>query len=221
LVLKDKLFEREPLPSQPIEHHYWSRGFKRIAGIDEAGRGAIAGPLFVGFVIFPQGYENPEIKDSKLLTSEKREELYEVICKEALCYAVSQATVEEINELGIIKAFFLAIERVLTQVKEQFKPELLLIDGPLCYPQYKGLQKALVKGDRLSLNIAAASILAKVSRDRYMREIAESYPQYGFEKHKGYATREHLLAIQKYGLSPLHRRAFKCFETFCKEERIT
>lgn len=218
MVLKGKLFEKETLPSQPIEIYYWSRGLKRIAGIDEAGRGAIAGPLFVGLVIFPQGYENPEIKDSKLLTPEKREELYEVICKEALCYAVSQATVEEINELGIIKALFLAIERTLAQVKEQFKPELLLIDGPLSYPHYKGLQKALVKGDRLSLNIAAASILAKVSRDRYMKEIAELYPQYGFEKHKGYATREHLLAIQKYGLSPLHRRAFKCFETFCKED---
>jgi len=218
LVLKGKLFEREPLPSQPIELHYWSRGFKRIAGIDEAGRGAIAGPLFVGLVIFPQGYENPEIKDSKLLTPEKREELYEVICKEALCYAVSQATVEEINELGIIKALFLAVERALKHVEAQFKPELLLIDGPLSFPQYKGLQKALVKGDRLSLNIAAASILAKVSRDRYMREMAELYPQYGFEKHKGYATKEHLLAIQKYGLSPLHRRAFKCFETFCKED---
>lgn len=203
------LFDKDSLKNQPIENIYWSRGFQRIAGIDEAGRGALAGPLFVGLVIFPRGYQNPSIKDSKLLAQEKREKLFEVITKEALFWAVSFASVEEINQMGIVRALFLAMERVLSQIEF---PDLLLVDGPIAIPQYKGLQKPYVKGDRISLSIGAASILAKVSRDRYMKELATKYPQYGFDRHKGYATKEHLLAIKKYGPSPHHRTAFKCFE---------
>ncbi len=203
------LFDKDFLILQPVENNYWSKGFQRIAGIDEAGRGALAGPLFVGLVIFPPGYQNPSIKDSKLLTPEKREELFEVIVRDALFWAVSSASVEEINQMGIVKALFLAVERVLSQIEP---PDLLLMDGPLAIPQYKGLQKALVKGDKISLSIGAASILAKVSRDRYMKELAKKYPQYGFDKHKGYATKEHLLSLKKYGPSPQHRIAFKCFE---------
>ncbi|MEZ0343617.1 MAG: ribonuclease HII [Caldimicrobium sp.] len=203
------LFDKDFLILQPFENNYWSKGFQRIAGIDEAGRGALAGPLFVGLVIFPPGYQNPSIKDSKLLTPEKREELFEVIVRDALFWAVSSASVEEINQMGIVKALFLAVERVLSQIEP---PDLLLMDGPLAIPQYKGLQKALVKGDKISLSIGAASILAKVSRDRYMKELAKKYPQYGFDKHKGYATKEHLLSLKKNGPSPQHRIAFKCFE---------
>lgn len=203
------LFDKDFLILQPVENNYWSKGFQRIAGIDEAGRGALAGPLFVGLVIFPPGYQNPSIKDSKLLTPEKREELFEVIVRDALFWAVSSASVEEINQMGIVKALFLAVERVLSQIEP---PDLLLMDGPLAIPQYKGLQKALVKGDKISLSIGAASILAKVSRDRYMKELAKKYPQYGFDKHKGYATKEHLLSLKKNGPSPQHRIAFKCFE---------
>lgn len=207
------LFDKRSLTFQIIERFYWSRGFSRIAGIDEAGRGALAGPLFVGLVIFPPGYQNPSIKDSKLLTPEKREELFEIILKEALEYAISSASVEEINQLGIVRALFLAVERALAQIRT---PDLLLIDGPQAIPQYRGLQKALIKGDRLSLSISAASILAKVSRDRYMLELAKKYPEYGFDKHKGYATREHLSAIKRYGPSPYHRITFKCFENLCE-----
>ncbi len=205
------LFRKDSLELSFIEKFYWSQGFNKIAGIDEAGRGALAGPLFVGLVIFPPGYYHPEIKDSKLLPPEKREKLYEIITKEALFWGVSSASVDEINQMGIIKALFLAIERVLSQVE----PDLLLIDGPLILPNYRGVQKALVKGDRLSLSIGAASILAKVSRDRYMMELSKEYPEYGFDKHKGYATRKHLLAIEKYGPSPHHRISFKCFDKLC------
>ncbi|MFN3568072.1 MAG: ribonuclease HII [Caldimicrobium sp.] len=192
-----------------IEEFYWKQGFQRIAGIDEAGRGAIAGPLCVGLVIFPKDYKNSQIKDSKLLSPAKREKLYEIICQDALEYAIAMATSDEINEFGIIKALFLAIERCLKQIN-QF--DLLLVDGPLQVPYFKGIQKSLIRGDKLSLSIAGGSILAKVTRDRYMEEIAKKYPQYGFEKHKGYATREHLEALKKYGVCPIHRHNFKCFK---------
>ncbi|MFN3406642.1 MAG: ribonuclease HII [Caldimicrobium sp.] len=196
-------------PLNPIEEFFWKQGFQRIAGIDEAGRGAIAGPLYVGLVIFPKDYKNSQIKDSKLLRPSKREKLYEVICKDALDYAIAMASLEEINELGIIKALFLAIERCLKQIREI---DLLLVDGPLQVPYFKGVQKAIVRGDKLSLSIAGGSILAKVARDRYMEEVAKKYPQYGFEKHKGYATREHLEALKNYGVCPIHRHNFKCFK---------
>lgn len=204
------------LVSSPVEEFFWERGFETIAGIDEAGRGALAGPLFVGLVIFPKGYKNSQIKDSKLLRPSQRERLYEIICKEALEFAIAFSTSEEIAELGIIKAFYLAIQRCLSQIK---KIDLLLIDGPLSVPNYKGIQRALVKGDRRSLSIAAGSILAKVSRDKYMMELAKRFPQYGFEKHKGYATKEHLVALKKYGLSPVHRHNFKV-HNFLKNEKI-
>ena len=203
------LFDKKSIVSKFIENYYWSLGFKKIVGIDEAGRGAIAGPLFVGLVIFPLGYHHPSIKDSKLLTPEQREKLFEIIVREALFWEVASASVEEINNLGIIKALFVAIERGLSKIEA---PDLLLIDGPLTIPQYKGIQKPIIKGDRLSLSIGAASILAKVSRDRYMKELAKSYPEYGFDKHKGYATKEHLLALKKYGPTPHHRITFKCFK---------
>lgn len=193
----------------PIERYLWDQGFESIAGLDEAGRGAIAGPLFVGLVIFPEGYSHPEIKDSKLLSPKKREELFEVILKEAKAYAIASATVEEINRLGLMKALFLAMERAIAQVEEI---DLLLVDGISLVPNYKGLQKALVKGDNLSLSIAAGSILAKVSRDRFMERLSLEYPQYLFHKHKGYATAEHLKLIKKYGASPVHRTTFLCFK---------
>ncbi|MFN3505048.1 MAG: ribonuclease HII [Caldimicrobium sp.] len=193
----------------PIEEFFWKQGFQRIAGVDEAGRGAIAGPLFVGLVIFPKDYKNPLIKDSKLLSPAKREKLFEVICQDAIEYAIAMASLEEINELGIIRALFLAIKRCLMQITET---DLLLVDGPIQVPDFKGIQKAIIKGDKLSLSIAGGSILAKVSRDRFMEEIAKRYPEFGFEKHKGYATKEHLEAIKRYGASPLHRHNFKCFK---------
>lgn len=205
------LFEREELQHKPVEFHYWKRGFKRIAGLDEAGRGALAGPLFVGVALFPPDFYHPHIKDSKLLSPQRRESLFEVICAEAITFSIAWAEVEEINSLGLTKALFLAMERALSRIEAI---DLLLVDGPFGIPEYRGLQKALIKGDRRSLSIAGGSILAKVSRDRYMQKLAESYPEYGFERHKGYATREHLSALKRFGPSPVHRRAFKCFERF-------
>lgn len=205
------LFEKKISQNKPVEFYYWKSGFKIIAGLDEAGRGALAGPLFVGLVIFPPDFYSPEIKDSKLLTPIKRDELFEVICSKAITYSIAKAEVEEINALGLMGALFLAMQRALSSIKEI---DLLLIDGPFGIPDYRGLQKALVKGDRRSLSIAGGSILAKVSRDRYMQKLAELYPEYGFDRHKGYATKEHLEALRRFGPSPVHRKAFKCFERF-------
>ncbi|MCS7150441.1 MAG: ribonuclease HII [Caldimicrobium sp.] len=198
------------LKSEPLEKFFWSQGFLRIAGIDEAGRGAIAGPIFVGLVIFPKDYSNPLIKDSKTLTEKQRENLFEVIIKEALSYGVAKADTEEINNLGLMTALFLAMRRALAQVREI---DLLLVDGPMGIPEYRGLQRAIVKGDSLSLSIAGGSILAKVTRDAYMRGLAKLYPDYGFEKHKGYATSEHLEAIRLIGPCPEHRIGYKCFKS--------
>ncbi len=204
------LFSKSSL-LEPLEEFYWKSGFQRIAGIDEAGRGAIAGPLYVGLVIFPKGYKNPQIKDSKLLSSLQRDRLFETICKDALDFAISFATLEEIQELGILKALFLAMKRCISQISSF---DLLLVDGPLNLPDYRGIQKAIVKGDQLSISIAAGSILAKVSRDREMEKWAEEFPEYGFAKHKGYATKEHLEALKKYGPSPIHRLNFRCFRVW-------
>lgn len=197
------------LSYQTLESLFWAQGFRRIGGIDEAGRGALAGPIFVGLVIFPPNYTNSQIRDSKLLTPNQREVLYEVIKREALAFSVSMATVEEINSLGLTKALFLAINRALSEVDEI---DLLLIDGPTPVPNYRGIQRSIVKGDKLSISIAGGSILAKVTRDRYMKQLAEKYPEYRFDKHKGYATAEHLKLLSILGPTPEHRTCFKCFK---------
>ncbi len=203
------MFEGSPseVKRQFLELYFWALGFKSIAGLDEAGRGALAGPLYVGLVIFPKGYLNQDIRDSKQLTSSKREKLFETIIKEAVDYAISCATVEEINKLGISKALQLAMERALNSLKTSI--DLLLIDGPVLLKSYRGIQKAIVNGDRLSLSIAGGSILAKVTRDRVMEELDRLYPGYGFSEHKGYATEKHLQVLKKLGPSPVHRLNFK------------
>ncbi len=195
----------------PVEVHYWQLGYSLIAGVDEVGRGAIAGPLVVAALILPKDYLNPAIKDSKELSPLKREKIAEILKKEALSYSISWIEVEEINRLGIFKAFLLGIKRSLAQLS--VAPELLLIDGPHALKDYKGLQKCLVKGDKLSLNIAGASILAKVERDHFMENLERLYPGYGFAKHKGYATPEHLQILQRLGPSPVHRTAYPLFRT--------
>lgn len=203
------MFEGSPseVKRQFLELYFWALGFKSIAGLDEAGRGALAGPLYVGLVIFPKGYLNQDIRDSKQLTSSKREKLFETIIKEAVDYTISCATVEEINKLGISKALQLAMERALNSLKTSI--DLLLIDGPVLLKSYRGIQKAIVNGDRLSLSIAGGSILAKVTRDRVMEELDRLYPGYGFSEHKGYATEKHLQVLKKLGPSPVHRLNFK------------
>lgn len=181
------------------------KGFKTICGIDEAGRGPLAGPVYAAAVILPIDLEIDGINDSKKLTEKKREVLFDIICEKAISYSIGIATEEEIDEINILNATFLAMRRAVDGLS--VKPDYALIDGN----QHPGLSiqdETVVKGDGKSMSIAAASILAKVSRDRFMLEIAEKYPEYCFEKHKGYGTKLHYEMIEKYGVSPVHRRSF-------------
>ncbi|WP_022854529.1 ribonuclease HII [Thermodesulfobacterium thermophilum] len=192
-----------------LERHLKECGYSLIAGVDEAGRGAIAGPVFASAVILPEGFDPKEIKDSKKLTPKKREELFDYICSNALTYAIAKVDVDEINAQGILKATFKAMYEALKRLNPQ--PQVVLVDGPLLIPEYRGVQKAVVNGDDLCVCIAAASILAKVARDNYMKELAKVYPQYGFEKHKGYGTKLHFSKIKIYGPCEVHRTYYQCF----------
>uniref|UniRef100_A0A7V4JP08 Ribonuclease HII n=1 Tax=Thermodesulfobacterium geofontis TaxID=1295609 RepID=A0A7V4JP08_9BACT len=206
--MKNTLFDLSCYPN--LEVQFRKLGYSLIAGVDEAGRGALAGPVFAAAVILPSEIENSEIKDSKLLSSQKREELCDYICKIALDYSIAYIDVKEINQIGIFQATSKAMLKALRKLK--IKPQLVLIDGPWIIPEYKGLQKAIVEGDKFCLSVSAASILAKVARDRYMKEMEKLYPQYAFSQHKGYATKLHFEKIKKYGPSPLHRIYYKCFQ---------
>ncbi|ACK42805.1 MULTISPECIES: ribonuclease HII [Dictyoglomus] len=180
--------------------------FRYIAGVDEAGRGALAGPVYAGAVILPPLSSIP-VNDSKLLSPKEREELFEIIKKEALCWSFGYATVEEIEELGILKATLLAMRRAIEKL--EIKPEYLLVDGNIPIPNMDIPQETIVKGDRKCLSIASASIVAKVLRDRYMKELDKEYPGYGFSRHKGYATKEHREKIKSLGSLLIHRKGFK------------
>ena len=186
------------------ERNLWNEGKKYVAGLDEAGRGPLAGPVVAAAVVF---YENPQISminDSKKLTEEVRECLFDLILNETLC-GIGTAEVEEIDRINIYQASFLAMDRALENLNTQ--PEHLLVDGR-AFPRNDIPFTTIVKGDSLSYSVAAASILAKVTRDRMMREYDQEFPQYGFANHKGYATREHLDAIEEFGYCPIHRRSF-------------
>ena len=176
-----------------------------LAGMDEAGRGPLAGPVYAAAVILPRGLVIAGLNDSKKLTEKKREALFDPICEAAICYAVARAEVEEIETLNILNATFLAMNRAIGQLSPA--PSLALIDGNrstgIRYPS-----RTVIKGDGRCADIAAASVLAKVSRDRYMLEMAERYPQYGFEAHKGYGTAAHYAALREFGPSPIHRLSF-------------
>lgn len=188
-----------------FENEIYDSGLNCICGVDEAGRGPLAGPVYAAAVILPRGLEIDGLNDSKKLTEKKRELLYDVICEKALAYCVARAEVEEIEELNILQATFLAMNRAIEGLK--IRPELALIDGNRC----NGINinsRAVVKGDSKCADIAAASVLAKVSRDRYMLQMAEEYPQYRFEKHKGYGTKLHYEMIREFGPSPIHRMSF-------------
>ena len=188
-----------------LENEIYGEGFRLLCGVDEAGRGPLAGPVCAAAVILPLGLEIEGLNDSKKLTEKKREELYGVICKEALSFGIAFATVEEIEERNILGATFLAMNRALEQLDPQ--PELALIDGN----RNTGIlvpSRCVVKGDAKCADIAAASILAKVTRDRYMLEQAKLYPEYRFEQHKGYGTKLHYEALREYGPSPIHRMSF-------------
>lgn len=181
-------------------------GYKIICGIDEAGRGPLAGPVHAAAVVLPIGLEIEGLNDSKKLTEKKREQLFDIICEKAIDYSIGVATEQEIDEINILNATFLAMHRAVEGLK--IKPDYALIDGNQ-YPKIPFvMEETVVKGDAKSMSIAAASILAKVSRDRFMLQKAEEYPQYQFEKHKGYGTKVHYEAIKEYGPSPIHRLTF-------------
>ncbi len=187
------------------EQNALNKGYKVICGIDEAGRGPLAGPVYAAAVILPLGLEIEGLNDSKKLTEKKREQLFDIICEKAVSYSIGIATEQEIDEINILNATFLAMRRAVEGL--DVKPDYALVDGN----QHPGLSitdETIIKGDGKSMSVAAASILAKVSRDRYMLEMAKKYPEYCFEKHKGYGTKLHYEMLEKYGVSEIHRRSF-------------
>jgi ribonuclease HII len=196
------------MPSYEFESTALEAGYTVIAGTDEAGRGPLAGPVYAAAVILPMGLVIDGLNDSKKLTEKKREALFDVICKEALSYGIAYATPEEIDELNILNASQLAMRRAVAMLTPT--PDLVLVDGNVAR-EFPMDTKTVVKGDALSMSIAAASILAKVSRDRVMAELAKEYPLYQLEKHKGYPTPLHMNLVRELGPSPIHRKSFLKF----------
>lgn len=188
------------------ENKYYEKGCKLIAGVDEAGRGPLAGPVFAAAVVFDKDTYIEEINDSKKLSEKKREKLFDVIREKALYYNIVSVDEKEIDRINILNAALKAFELAVTGLEEL--PDITLIDGNRC-GEFPTEVETIVKGDSKSMSIAAASILAKVARDRYIVALDEKYPEYNFKKHKGYPTKEHLEAIRKYGPCPIHRRTFK------------
>ena len=188
-----------------IENALYEEGYHLICGVDEAGRGPLAGPVCAAAVILPQKTEIPGLDDSKKLTEKKREQLFPLIQEKAISWNVAFASVEEIEERNILRATFLAMNRAISGLELQ--TDLALIDGN----QNREIEmpsRCVIHGDARCASIAAASILAKVSRDHLMLELAEQFPQYSFERHKGYGTKVHYEALRKYGPSPVHRLSF-------------
>ena len=188
-----------------FEHKYKEQGYQFICGVDEAGRGPLAGPVCAAAVILPTDIDIPGLNDSKKLTDKKRRELFPIICEQAIAYGVTFADHTEIDEINILQATYLAMERAINQLS--VKPDFALIDGNRAKDFGVPLE-TVVSGDGRSASIAAASVLAKVTRDDYMLKMAEAYPQYGFEVHKGYGTKAHYAALAEHGPCPIHRMTF-------------
>lgn len=188
-----------------IEHSFFEKGYQLICGVDEAGRGPLAGPVCAAAVILPADIDIPGLNDSKKLSDKKRRELFPIIQEKAVAYAIAFADHKEIDEINILQATYLAMERAISQLS--IKPDLALIDGNRAKDFGIPVQ-TVVQGDSLSASIAAASVLAKVTRDDYMLKMAEEYPQYGFEVHKGYGTKAHYAALTEHGPSSIHRMSF-------------
>ena len=188
-----------------IENDCYAGGFDLLCGVDEAGRGPLAGPVCAAAVILPRGLVIPGLNDSKKLTDKRRRELFDIIVAEAEAYGIAFASEQEIDEINILQATFLAMERAVSQLS--VKPDLALVDGNRA-PKLPIPVKTVVKGDSLSANIAAASILAKVTHDRLLEELDETYPAYGFSVHKGYGTKRHYEALRENGPCPVHRMTF-------------
>lgn len=188
-----------------IEDSYFAQGIKMICGVDEAGRGPLAGPVCAAAVILPAHADIPGLNDSKKLTDKRRRELFPLIKEQALAYGIAFADHREIDDINILQATYLAMERAIAML--DIKPDLALIDGNRAKDFGIAVQ-TVVHGDSLSASIAAASILAKVTRDDYMLQMAEKYPQYAFEVHKGYGTKAHYMALEQYGPCDIHRMTF-------------
>ena len=188
-----------------IEDEFFAHGIKLICGVDEAGRGPLAGPVCAAAVILPPHFEIPGLNDSKKLTDKRRRDLYPLIKESAVAYGIGFASHEEIDEINILQATYLAMERAIAQLS--IAPEQLLIDGNRA-KDFGIPTQTVVKGDSLSASIAAASILAKVTRDDWMLQAATEYPQYHFEIHKGYGTKAHYEALTDHGACTIHRRTF-------------
>lgn len=193
------------VPNLEIEQTCWDAGLERVVGLDEVGRGSLAGPVSVGACLFEVGDRIYKIRDSKLLDARRRVELAEVIRRRSLAWAVGHASEREIDKLGIVGGLCLAGKRALAQIGEF---DIALLDGKFDYMGDSKRIRPVVHGDALSMTIAAASILAKVERDSIMEEYGAIYPDYGFELHKGYSSRKHLEALRELGPAPIHRRTF-------------
>ncbi len=188
-----------------IETELKDAGFLSICGVDEAGRGPLAGPVFAAAVILPFGMEIEGLNDSKKISEKKREKLFDIICEKAVAFGIASASEKEIDEINILQASLLAMRRAVEKLSR--KPDMILVDGNQVFKTDVHI-KSVIKGDSLSANIAAASILAKVSRDRYMLDMASKYPEYQFEKHKGYPTKLHYEMLEAHGISDIHRKTF-------------
>ena len=191
-----------------IENALHEEGYSVVCGIDEAGRGPLCGPVFAAACILPDGLVLEGLNDSKELTPKKRDKLFDLICENAIAYCIASASVEEIDELNILEADLLAMRRAIDGLS--IKADFALIDGNIAR-DFQIPARAIIGGDAKSPSIAAASILAKVARDRDCIALDEQYPQYGIAKHKGYGTKQHMEALRTYGPSPIHRKQFICF----------
>ena len=193
-------------PSFKFEQLLWQKGYKQIVGLDEVGRGSFAGPLVAAAVILPRSFKINGIKDSKLLSPQKREILSKYIIENALFYSISEVSVEYINKFGVGMATLRAFLNCLKKLDQKF--DFVLVDGFMIKTFDKTMQKGIIHGDRFSVSIAAASIVAKVYRDNLMVKLHESYPLYDFAKNKGYGTKDHRDALKKSGLCKIHRTSF-------------
>ena len=202
------------MPSYDIERTLRAEGYTAVCGIDEAGRGPLCGSVVAAACILPDGLEIPELNDSKKLTPKKRDKLFDLILQNAVAYGIAEATVEEINALNILEADLLAMRRAIDNLHtpdgQPYRADYALIDGNISR-DFQIPARAVIKGDSLSMSIAAASILAKVTRDRMCEDMDKAYPMYGIAKHKGYGTKAHMDALRAYGPSPIHRKKFVRF----------
>ena len=196
------------MPTFEYEQKHYDEGYKAICGVDEAGRGPLCGPVVAAAVILPLGLEIEGLNDSKKLSEKKREALFDIICEKALAYAIAEASPAEIDEINILNASMLAMRRAVEAL--EIPADFALIDGN-CSRGFNIPTETVVKGDAKSYSIAAASILAKVTRDRGCMELDREYPQYGIAKHKGYPTKDHMDAVREHGPAPIYRKSFLKF----------